>query len=164
MLVRQIQASDADRVAEILNFYIANTTITFRKDAMLPEEVCRSIEKTKEKYDWLALELEGNLVGFAYYGSFREKEAYRFTVESTIYLHPEYGGKGYGKILYNALIDNARQKGFKEMIGGIALPNVASIKLHTALGFEKVAHFKNIGFKFDRWIDVGFWQRSLSSP
>ena len=102
------------------------------------------------------------LVGFAYAGRWHERSAYRHTVETSIYLDPARVGKGLGTRLYSALIDRLRARGdLHAAIGGIALPNKASVSLHERLGFEKTAHYREIGFKQGRWIDVGYWQRIL---
>ena len=113
-------------------------------------------------FDWLVLEDDtGKLLGYAYYGKFRERKAYDGTVETSIYLDASTTGKGYGKVLYAALIEAIRARGFREVIGCLALPNDASITLHEKMGFAKVGHFPGTGYKFGRYVDVGFWQLSL---
>lgn len=161
MLTRQATLRDAAQIAEIYNYYILNTVITFETEAISTTEMEGRIAEVLKKYDWLVLADGERLVGYAYYGPFRTRCAYNHTTEATIYLHPDYVGKGLGRPLYNELIQNAISKGYKELIGGIALPNASSEKLHESFGFEKVAHFKNVGIKFGQTIDVGFWQKSL---
>ncbi|MGH8166642.1 MAG: GNAT family N-acetyltransferase, partial [Woeseiaceae bacterium] len=97
----------------------------------------------------------------AYASRWHGRCAYRFSVESTVYLDPDRTGRGVGKRLYAALIDAIRDLSMRAVIGGIALPNEPSIRLHERLGFRKVAHFEQVGFKHDRWIDVGYWQLLL---
>jgi phosphinothricin acetyltransferase len=109
-------------------------------------------------YPWLVAEVDGSLAGYAYASRWRERPAYRYTAESTIYLSQESGGHGYGSKLYNALLDELRAGGFHAVIGVITLPNPASIALHEKLGFSKVAHFSQVGYKFEHWLDVGYWQ------
>jgi phosphinothricin acetyltransferase len=110
---------------------------------------------------WLVLEVEGRVRGYAYATRWRVRPAYRNSVESTVYLEHDAAGSGWGTDLYLALIDALRGKGLHLVIGGIALPNERSIALHEKLGFAKVAHFSEVGFKFGQWHDVGYWQLRL---
>ena len=101
------------------------------------------------------------VIGFAYAGKWKGRCAYRFSAESSIYLRHDMHGKGIGTILYTALINDLRDKNYHAVIGGIALPNKKSRHLHEKLGFKKVAHFAEVGYKFDMWIDVGYWELIL---
>lgn len=161
MLTRQATLHDAAQIAEIYNYYILNTVVTFEMEVVDAQEMENRMATILEKHNWLVLEDAKTLLGYAYYGPFRGRVAYNHTVESTIYLHPDYIGKGLGKPLYTEIIQNAAANNYKEIIGGIALPNAASEKLHNDLGFKKVGHFENVGLKFGRTIDVGFWQKTL---
>jgi phosphinothricin acetyltransferase len=109
------------------------------------------------------LEQEGKVAGYAYASRFRERVAYRFTTESTIYLSPAFVGRGLGAPLYRALLDRIFELGYRHAIGAISLPNDASVRLHERLGFVKVAHYPRVGKKFGRWIDVAAWQLENSS-
>jgi phosphinothricin acetyltransferase len=111
---------------------------------------------------WLVAEQNRQVVGYAYAGKWHGRSAYRFTAESTVYLHEQFVGCGLGRELYEALLLELRSKSVHAVIGGIALPNPASVALHEKLGFEKAAHYREVGFKFGRWIDVGYWQKMLS--
>jgi L-amino acid N-acyltransferase YncA len=102
------------------------------------------------------------VIGYAYYGSFRTRVAYHHTVESTIYLSPESAGKGFGRSLYAKLIESVRDHGFREVIGVIALPNPQSIALHRKMGFAEAGVLKTVGHKFKKCIDVGLWQLSVA--
>ena len=159
--VRQATVDDAEKVCEIYNWYIANTIITFELEPITPTEMQERILEKLQKFEWLVAELNGEIVGYAYAGVFRARAAYDHTIESSIYLAHNITGKGFGRVLYQALIDRCRDLGFKEMIGGAALPNDASIKIHEQLGFEKIGVFPRVGFKFGNFIDVGFWQLRL---
>jgi phosphinothricin acetyltransferase len=90
------------------------------------------------------------------------RAAYRYSAETSVYVAQGQGGRGIGSALYKALLEELRTRGIHMAIGGIAQPNPASVALHESLGFEKVAHFKQVGRKFDRWIDVGYWELRLS--
>jgi phosphinothricin acetyltransferase len=121
----------------------------------------RISEALSANLPWLVA-VEGDVVaGYAYASKWKGRCAYRYAVESTVYLDAKHHGQGIGKTLYVALIDELRERSMHTVIGGIALPNPASIALHERLGFENVARFKQVGFKQDRWIDVGYWQLML---
>jgi phosphinothricin acetyltransferase len=119
------------------------------------------IESVCAKLPWLVCERDGHVVGYAYATPWRARSAYRFSVESSVYIAPDCARQGIGLQLYQVLIDTLRGKEIQVVIGGIAQPNAASVALHESLGFEKVAHFKRVGRKFDQWIDVGYWQLQL---
>ena len=160
-MIRPASASDSPAIAEIYNYYIANTIITFEEILIDAEEMQQRIESTQAKHCWLVYEQDDELLGYAYSGPWRPRSAYRYAVESTVYLDPDSGGRGIGTALYQALIKQAEQQNYHTVIGAIALPNAASIALHEKLGFKKIAHLKDVGFKFDRRIDVGYWQLML---
>jgi len=158
MHIRRATAGDAERVADIYNWYILNTIVTFETDVVSPQEIEKRIQETSMKHDWLVGEVNQKLIGYAYYGPFRSRAAYNHTVESTIYLSQESIGKGFGRVLYAKLIESVNGRGFREAIGVIALPNPQSIALHRAMGFAEVGVLKGVGYKFGRYIDVGIWQ------
>lgn len=160
--IRPARDSDADAIARIYNHYIANTWVTFETDAVSAQEMAQRIGETRSAgLPWLVTATSDDVAGFAYASRWKGRCAYRFSVESTIYLAPEHTGKGLGTPLYEALIDAVRALSMHSMIGGIALPNDASIGLHEKLGFKKIGHFSEVGYKFDEWIDVGYWQLTL---
>ncbi len=161
-MIRSASRADAESIARIYNYYVANTSITFEEQAVSPEEMAERITGvTSSGLPWLVLEQEGRLAGYAYATKWKERAAYRFTVEVTIYLAPGLGGGGLGTKLYEVLLAQLKEKGFHAVIGVIALPNPASVALHEKFGMTKVAHFKEVGFKFGRWIDVGYWEGVL---
>lgn len=160
--IRPATQSDAKQIALIYNHYIESTTITFEEEPVSAEEMARRIADVQGgDLPWLVLEENGTIVGYAYATKWRIRPAYRFSVETTVYLSRSEIRKGYGALLYQSLIDELRKRELHLAIGGIALPNEASVKLHEKLGFEKVAQFKEVGFKMNRWLDVGYWQISL---
>lgn len=160
MDVRQATPADAAGICAIYNEHVANTIVSFETEPVSASEMEARIQEKLLHHDWL-VGVRGHIVGYAYYGPFRARAAYRHTVESTIYLDEAVQGQGFGKRLYSALIASARAKGYREIVGVIALPNPASIALHQKLGFEEVGVLKNVGRKFDAYVDVGLWQRSL---
>ena len=162
-MIRDAKPDDAARIAEIYNPYILETTITFEETPVSSEEISKRIGQLKDNdHPWLVMEVEDNLVGYAYASPWRTRPAYRFTLESTIYMDRQFARKGWGSSLYSALLDRLKGQGIHAVIGSIALPNPKSIRLHEKLGFVKVAHFQEVGFKFRRWIDVGFWQLTFN--
>lgn len=163
MKIRDANKTDAGALVTIYNRYILTTSISF-EEAPVPEaEMAQRIADVQAAgLPWLVLEADGAVVGYAYATKWRVRHAYRFSVESSVYLDHEKPGKGYGTALYQALIARLRASDCHLVIGGIALPNPASVALHEKMGFEKVAHFKEVGYKFGRWIDVGYWQLSLA--
>jgi L-amino acid N-acyltransferase YncA len=158
-MIRSASEADAEAIARIYNPYVANTTITFEEQAVSAEEMAeRILSVTASDLPWLVLEQGGRLAGYAYATKWKERAAYRFTAESTIYLAAGLGGGGLGTKLYEALWAQLKERGFHAVIGVIALPNPASVALHEKFGMTKAAHFKEVGFKFGRWIDVGYWE------
>lgn len=159
--IRPAARADASALAAIYNHYVANTTITFEEVAVALHEMEARIESISATLPWLVCERDGKVIGYAYATPWRARSAYRFSVESTVYVAPGYARKGIGSQLYTALIDALRGKEIEVVLGGISQPNPASVALHENLGFEKVAHFKRVGRKFDQWIDVGYWELQL---
>lgn len=155
-------STDAAAIATIYNHYVRNTVITFETDAVAPAEMAERIQEvTGADLPWLVWEQDARIVGYAYASKWKGRCAYRFSVESTVYVDHEYTQQGIGSQLYETLLAQLRAVGLHVVIGGIALPNAGSVALHEHFGFEQVAHFKEVGFKFDRWIDVGYWQVAL---
>ncbi len=160
--IRHATVDDAEQVAAIYNYYIANTVITFEIEPVDAGEIADRIDATNAiPLPWLVAERQAKVLGYAYASKWKGRCAYRFAVESTIYLDIEQTGKGIGLPLYSALIDAIRAQSMRSVIGGISLPNDASVRLHERLGFQKVGHFERVGFKLDRWVDVGYWQLQL---
>jgi phosphinothricin acetyltransferase len=149
-------------MAEIYNHYVVNTVVTFEVEAISIASMIERISETSPSFPWLAAEYEGALVGYAAASPWKSRCAYRYAVESTIYMRRDCVGKGWGTLLYRRLIEEVRRLGFHSMLGGIALPNPPSQRLHEKLAFKKIAHFAQVGRKFERWIDVGYWQLLLS--
>ncbi len=158
-MIRDVAPNDAAMICEIYNHYIKNSIVTFEEDPVSPEEVQRRIEEVMATHlPWLVLEEEGSVVGYAYASPWSDRSAYRFAAGVTVYLLPSHIGKGLGYKLYLSLFDRLKKQNVHSILGGIALPNPGSIALHEKLGMKKVAHYKEIGFKFGKWIDVAHWQ------
>jgi L-amino acid N-acyltransferase YncA len=160
--IRAATVADATSIAEIYNHYITKTVVSFEEEAVPPGEMARRMAGVwSASLPWLVAEVGGQVAGYAYAGKWNGRCAYKLSAEITVYLDPSHTGRGIGSRLYDELFSILRQRGMHVVIGGIALPNEASVALHEKFGLEKVAHFKEVGYKFDRWIDVGYWQRTL---
>jgi len=161
--IRPAQSSDTADFARIYNHYILNTIISFEEEPVTASEITdRLAAVSTVELPWLVVESGGQVCGFAYASPWKKRLGYRYSVESSIYLAPNRLGLGLGTLLYSTLLGDLRQRPLHLVIGGVALPNAASVRLHEKLGFHKVAHFSQVGFKFDRWIDVGYWQLTLN--
>ena len=162
-IIRPVTTADAEAIARIYNYYILNTVITFEEDPISAEDMAARIAETQGlSLPWLVAVVEGAIVGYAYARKWRPRSAYRYSVETTIYLEHGHEGRGIGRSLYAALLPLVRERGMHVAIGGVALPNDASLALHEKLGFERVATFRQVGFKHDRWVDVTYLQLVLS--
>jgi L-amino acid N-acyltransferase YncA len=162
LVIRPAEAPDAQAIADIYNYYVANTTITFEEQAISSEVMADRIEDVRSaSLPWLVIEESGEILGYAYASKWKARSAYRFSVESSVYLKNGTDGRGLGSQLYEALFVMLGSQGIHAAIGGIALPNEASISLHEKFQMKKVAHFEQVGFKFGQWIDVGYWQKLL---
>ncbi len=160
-MIRNVEIKDAKAIADIYNYYVKNTIITFEEDEVSEDEMKKRIKSHSLDLPWIVYEEEGQVCGYAYASKWSLRSAYRYCVESTIYLDHKKKGKGIGVRLYKELLDILAKRGICVVIGVVALPNEASAKLHEKLGFEKVGKFKKIGYKFEKWIDVGYWQLQI---
>lgn len=162
MLLRPVHADDATAIAAIYNHYVLTSTVSFEEMAVDASEIAQRITGVAAAgLPYLVAEEHGVVLGYAYATPWRVRAAYRHAVETSIYLATGSAGRGTGTALYRALLADLSERGLHLAIGGIAQPNAASVALHEKLGFEKVAHFKEVGCKFGRWIDVAYWQRVL---
>lgn len=161
IMIRPVQNSDIEQLCGIYNFYVGNTTVTFEEVPVYTEEMRNRVRETSSAFPWLVWEETGRILGYAYAAKWKERSAYRYSVESTVYVRNDSRGIGVGSGLYSRLIEETRKIGIHTVIAVIALPNEESRRLHEKLGFEKVAHFAEVGFKFGGWVDVGCWQLTL---
>jgi phosphinothricin acetyltransferase len=157
-VIREIRAADAPRIAAIYNHYVRETVVTFEEEPVTDAEMARRIGETAAGYPWLVWVEGTDVRAYAYASSWKRRSAYRLTAESTIYAAPDATGRGIGSRLYPALIAAMRKRGLHCAIGGISLPNPASIALHEKLGFVPIGAFREVGLKFGRWVDVGYWE------
>jgi len=160
-MIRQVKDSDAEAMCRIYNKYIKSTRITFEEIPLEIDEMVSRIKKVTQNYPWLVYEDKGRVIGYTYASKWKERSAYRYSVETGIYIDSDNVGKGIGSILKGELLKALREKSIHSVICGIALPNQASIALCEKYGFEKIAHFKEVGYKLGEWVDVGYWQLIL---
>jgi phosphinothricin acetyltransferase len=158
MNIRQVELSDSTQIAEIYNYYIENTHHTFETEAIDEAEMRHRIGEITASYPYYVAEENGEIVAYAYAAAYKSRCAYRSSAEVSIYAGNNIRQKGIGTRLYEKLLTELQQTDVHAIIAGIALPNEASIRLHEKFGFEKVAHFREVGFKFGEWIDVGYWE------
>jgi phosphinothricin acetyltransferase len=160
--VRPAVTTDAEAIARIYNHYILNTVITFEEEPVTAQVMAARVAEVQgASLPWLVAESEGTVVGYAYANKWKARSAYRYSVETTIYLEKGREGGGIGTRLYADLLSILRTQGIHVAIGGAALPNEASAALHEKLGFDRVATFRQVGFKHGRWVDVAYWQVTL---
>jgi len=160
-MIRIVQTSDASSICNIYNYYIKNTIISFEKELVSESEMKDRIQTSK--LPWLVFEEKEIILGYAFASEWKARCAYRFSVEVSIYLNHKKTGKKIGMPLYEELISRLKNLNYHSLIAGIALPNETSVKFHEKIGFEKVAHFKKVGYKFNKLIDVGYWQLDIKN-
>ncbi|MDR1862421.1 MAG: GNAT family N-acetyltransferase [Treponema sp.] len=160
-MIRPVKAGDAVSIATIYNYYIKNTVITFEEIPVSINEIGKRIREIGAKYPWLVWEESGAVTGYAYADAWKERSAYRRAAELSIYIKPDFQGKGIGRALFSRVLEEVRKTGIHALVSGITLPNEASVALHEKFGFKNIACFNEIGFKSGKWLDVGYWELIL---
>jgi L-amino acid N-acyltransferase YncA len=159
MNIRPVNPNDAAAIAEIYNYYIKNTHHTFETEPLTGEEMRERIAEISEKYPFLVAEEDSEILGYTYATQFRLRQAYAYSAEVSIYVKNEAKQKGIGTRLYMQMFEALAETDVHAIVAGISLPNDASVLFHERLGFTKVAHFREVGYKLGRWIDVGYWEK-----
>lgn len=162
-MIRPATPTDAAQITDIYNYYLIHTTSTLEIEPVSYDEIASRIDKVinREKLPYYVFEESGEILGYAYATTWRTRVGYRYSVESSVYVKSNAFQKNIGRQLYEKVIDDLRKSGFKNVIGVLTLPNPTSVAFHEKLGFVKAGHFPKVGYKFDKWHDVGFWQLSL---
>lgn len=160
-MIRMATSADAATLAELYNYYITHSVVTFEETPITDQQMEERVQNVLAHWPWLVFQEKNEILGYAYATAWKPRSAYRFTVEVTVYVRHGSERKGIGKALYSELISQLKIAGVHAVIGGITLPNPPSVALHESLGFVKVAHFKETGFKFGEWRDVGYWELIL---
>lgn len=159
--IRLATEADAEEMLEIYAPVVLNTVISFETVPPSAEEFRGRIRAVLESQPWLVCEIGGNIAGYSYSSPFKTRAGYRWTTETTIYVHPEYHRRGVGRALYTALLACLEAMGYHIALAVIALPNDASVGLHEAMGFQRTGTLERIGYKLGRWVDDGIWQREI---
>ena len=162
IVVRPATAADAASVAAIYNHYIRETVVTFEETEVPSSEIARRMRDLESaSLPWLVAERDSTIVGYAYAVKWHSRSAYRYSLETTVYVDVDHKRTGVGSRLYDRLLPILEARGFHAVMAGISLPNEGGVALHEAFGFSKAAHFTEVGFKLNRWVDVGYWERTL---
>jgi L-amino acid N-acyltransferase YncA len=159
--IRDATDADAAACAEIYAPYVTDTTVSFESEPPSAAEMALRIEAAQRRHAWLVLEEGGRVEGYAYAGPFKERAAYRWACEVSVYLAPTRRGTGGGRALYEALLARLAERGYRMAAAGMTQPNEPSARLHAALGFEPVGTFRAVGWKHGAWRDVTWVQRPL---
>jgi phosphinothricin acetyltransferase len=165
--IRPARPEDAAAIAAIYAPHVLAGVVSFETEAPDARQMRARMAGSDGLYPWLVAtngDETGGVLGYAYAARFREREAYRWVVETTAYVADVSQRSGVGRLLYEALVDTLRAQGFTQAMGVIALPNDGSIKLHEAVGFRRSGVFREVGYKHGQWIDVGYWQCELAEP
>jgi phosphinothricin acetyltransferase len=159
--IRNAKLSDLKQITRIYNWAVANSSATFDINEQTIEERTVWFGHYGEMHPLIVAEMDGKVAGYACLSKFREKEGYRRSAEVSVYVDPDLHGRGIGKSLLSEILDRGRTLGYHVIIAGITADNEISIKLHEKFGFKASGHLKEVGFKFDRWQDVLFYQLIL---
>jgi len=162
--VRPATAADAAACVEIYRPYVLDAVITFETEVPTVEEMAARIVAARATHEWLVLEVDGDVCGYAYARQFNSRAAYQWSVETSVYIAPDRLRSGGGKMLYAELLRRLRKRGFRRAFAGIAQPNDASNALHEAFGFRRVGRYQRAGWKRGAWHDVEWWQLDLLGP
>jgi len=164
-MIREVQLSDAESICNLYNYYIEETIITFEDQLLQPSDIEERIWKTRLMmgYPYIVYEMDNQVVAYAYLEKWRSRPAYDISMETSIYVDKDFQGKGIGNRLYSELIRRGKELNLHSLIGVISLPNDVSRNLHRKLGFQLTGHIREAGRKFDKYIDIEYWQLILKS-
>lgn len=164
MRLRFATPDDAETISAIYAPVVTGTAISFEVEPPAADEMRRRLIATLRRFPWLvSLDDEGLVNGYAYASAHRERPAYQWSVDTTVYVRAGSRGRGVGRGLYEALLAELTKLGYAQAFAGIALPNAASVALHEAVGFKHIGVYEKVGFKLGVWRDVGWWQKTLRS-
>src|SRR5262245_37559250 len=159
--IRLARARDGEAIAAIYRPVVAETAISFETTLPDRDEMARRINETLLAYPWLVCEVDGRTAGYAYATRHRVRGAYQWSVDTSVYIAESFRRRNIGRGLYTSLFAILAAQGYFNAFAGIALPNPASVALHEAMGFESIGVYRRVGYKLDRWHDVGWWQLIL---
>ena len=162
--LRKATPEDGATLAEIYKYYVENTTVTFEYVAPSGEEFAERIAHKTEKYPFIVAEEYGKPIAYAYASEYRERAAYSWDVETSVYVDTEHQGRGIGPRLYSALEEILKLQNVVNLYACITYPNMYSVAMHEAFGFEYIGRFHLAGYKFDKWRDVSWFEKRIGSP
>jgi L-amino acid N-acyltransferase YncA len=160
-MIRLALESDAEQIASIYAPVVRDTPISFEVEPPSAAEIAHRVAETLATFPWLVVDKAGEILGYAYAGTHRARAAYRWSVDTTVYVHPAVHRAGVGRALYTSLLRILALQGFYSAYAGITLPNPGSVGLHEAVGFEPLGVYRGVGYKLGAWHDVGWWQRTI---
>jgi phosphinothricin acetyltransferase len=160
-MIRPVNTADAPAICGIYNYYIVSTAVSFDEKPVSVTEMEDRIRTITAKYPWFVWEEAGEVPAYAYVNTWKEKAAYRYAAELSIYVKCGKEGHGIGRALMAHLLEAVRKTDIHTLVSGITIPNDRSVALHEKFGFQKIAQFHEIGFKLDTWLDVGYWELIL---
>jgi len=163
VLIRATTLADANAIAALYAPIVRDTVISFELEPPTADTMRKRIADSIGTYPWLTALVDEVVAGYAYAGRHRERAAYRWSVDVSVYVHPDYQRRGIGRALYRELLSILTRQGFRSAFAGIALPNASSVGLHQALGFSPVGVYREVGFKLGAWREVGWWRLGLSA-
>lgn len=163
MKIRLVTAADAAAIADIYAPYVTGSTVSFEAEPPGAAEMAARITSGGALYPWLVCEgADGGIAGYASASAFRARHAYRFAVETSVYVAQGAHGRGIGRRLYETMLPLLEAQGFTQAIAAVTLPNDASVALHERLGFARAGTYERVGYKLGEWLSVGLWQRPLA--
>lgn len=159
--IRLATTSDASEIIEIYRPFVENTTVSFEADVPDASEMASRISKYLKKHCWLVYESKGKVVGYAYSSPHRDRDAYQWTLETSVYLSPDFRRKGIAEKLYKLILEISKRQGYFSALAGIGQPNPASVRFHEKMGFERMAVYTNVGYKLGNWVTNHWFERPL---
>jgi phosphinothricin acetyltransferase len=159
--IRLATKNDCGPILQIYAPFILDTTITFEYKVPTSTEFCERMANIQRKYPWLVCEINDVIAGYAYASRYREREAYDWSVDFSIYINPKYHRKNIGRALYFALFELVKLQGYYNAYAGVTLPNIKSESFHESFGFKPVGVYHNVGYKFDNWHDVKWYELEI---
>lgn len=153
-MIRRVKLQDAKAITTIYNEYVEHSVATFDTEPLREEDMRSQIAEIAARFPYFVYEEDGRVAGYCYAHLWKERDAYKHTLETTVYMAPGYLGKGIGKLLMQRLIEECKREGYHALVACITEGNAASDALHLGLGFRQVSHFEKVGLKFGRWLDV----------
>lgn len=155
-------SSDSEKILAIYQPFVEETTVSFEYECPSVTEMANRIDAVTHWLPWIVCEQAGEVMGYAYATPHRARKAYQWAVETSVYLSKAAWGKNIGRELYLTLFDFLKAQGYRQALAGISLPNPQSVGFHEKMGFVKVSHYPEVGYKNGSWIDVGWWRLQLS--